>query len=77
MPAWMVGSVRAESDHMTVEMTMPKLKGSLSPGNEVSVLASRSARFDGCRQSSFIRSASSSTTSLKALAATPSLGVAD
>jgi hypothetical protein len=40
IPAWMVGSARAESDHMTIELTMPKTKGSLSPGNEVSVLAS-------------------------------------
>jgi hypothetical protein len=39
MPAWMVGSVRAESDHMTVEMTMPKTNGSLSPGNHESVVA--------------------------------------
>lgn len=40
MPAWMVGSVRAESDHMTLEMIMPKAKGALSPGNKESVLAS-------------------------------------
>jgi hypothetical protein len=40
MPAWMVGSVRAESDHMTVEMIMPKAKGALNPGNKESVLAS-------------------------------------
>ena len=39
MPAWMIGSVRAESSYMTVEVTVPKTKGSLSPGNEVSVLA--------------------------------------
>jgi hypothetical protein len=40
MPAWMVGSVRAESDHMTVEMMMPKAKGALDLGNKQSVLAS-------------------------------------
>jgi hypothetical protein len=41
MPAWMVGSVRAESGYMTVSMTMPKLKGALSPGNSESVVASQ------------------------------------
>jgi hypothetical protein len=39
MPAWIGGSVRAESDHMTVEMTMPKARGALNPGNGASVLA--------------------------------------
>jgi hypothetical protein len=40
MPAWMVGSVRAEADHMTVEITMPKPAGTPSPGNRETVLAS-------------------------------------
>jgi len=40
MPAWVAGSVRAESDHMTVEIKMPKTAGMLSPGNKESVLAS-------------------------------------
>jgi hypothetical protein len=40
MPAWMVGSVRAEADHMTVEITMPKPAGTPSPGNRETLLAS-------------------------------------
>jgi hypothetical protein len=41
IPAWIAGSVRADSDHMTVEMTMPKTKAALSPGNSESVVASQ------------------------------------
>jgi hypothetical protein len=40
MPAWVAGSVRADSDHMTVEIKMPKSAGMLSTGNKESVLAS-------------------------------------
>ncbi len=40
MPAWVVGSVRAESGYMTVSTTMPKVKGTPSPGNDVSAVAS-------------------------------------
>jgi hypothetical protein len=40
MPAWVAGSVRADSDHMTVEIKMPKTAGMPSPGNKESVLAS-------------------------------------
>ena len=40
IPAWIAGSVRAESDHMTVEMTMPKTTAAPSPGNKESVVAS-------------------------------------
>jgi hypothetical protein len=39
MPAWVMGSVRAESDHMTIEMIAPKPKGALSPGNKESAIA--------------------------------------
>ena len=41
MPAWLAGSVRAEPDHMSVEITMPKTAGALSPVNAESVLASQ------------------------------------
>ena len=40
MPAWVAGSVRADSDHMTVEIKMPKTAAMPSPGNKESVLAS-------------------------------------
>ena len=40
LPAWMAGDVRAESDHMLVEMTVPKAGGSSSANNSVSVIAS-------------------------------------
>ncbi len=40
MPTWVAGSVRADSDHMTVEIKMPKTAGMPSPGNKESVLAS-------------------------------------
>jgi hypothetical protein len=39
MPAWMAGSIRAESDRMVVEMAMPGA-GQQHPGNHASVLAS-------------------------------------
>ena len=39
VPAWAVGSVRAESDHMTVEITVPQVKGATSQGNRESALA--------------------------------------
>ena len=40
MPAWMTGSVRAESDHMTVEWKVPKGKDAATDGNHESVVAS-------------------------------------
>ncbi|MGA3057548.1 MAG: DUF3352 domain-containing protein [Candidatus Limnocylindrales bacterium] len=39
MPAWLAGAVRAESDRMVVEMTMPRT-GTASLGNHVSRIAS-------------------------------------
>jgi hypothetical protein len=39
MPAWLAGSIRAESDHMVVEMSMPGM-GSQPGGNHTSMLAS-------------------------------------
>jgi hypothetical protein len=39
VPAWAVGSVRAESDHMSVEITVPQVKGAASQGNRESALA--------------------------------------
>jgi hypothetical protein len=39
IPAWMAGSVRAESDHMLVEMTTPKMSGGSSMANSQSVIA--------------------------------------
>ncbi len=41
LPAWLAGSVRAESDHMSVEITMPKTAGAPSSANAESVLASQ------------------------------------
>ncbi len=41
LPAWDAGQVRAESDHLVVEMTLPSPAGAAAPGNHVSVLASR------------------------------------
>jgi hypothetical protein len=41
LPAWMAGAVRADSDHMTVEMTMPKPAGAVSNPNHESILASQ------------------------------------
>ena len=40
VPAWLVGSVRADSDHMTIQISMPKPAGTPSPSNSVSVVAS-------------------------------------
>jgi hypothetical protein len=41
LPAWVAGSVRAESDRLTVEIKTPKAPGAASPGNRESALASR------------------------------------
>jgi hypothetical protein len=41
VPAWVAGQVRAESDHMLVETTMPRPAISPSPGNHVSSLAAK------------------------------------
>jgi hypothetical protein len=41
VPAWVAGQVRAESDHMLVETTMPRPAISPAPGNHVSALASK------------------------------------
>ena len=40
LPAWIAGSVLAEADHMSVEITTPKPVGALSPGNRETALAS-------------------------------------
>jgi hypothetical protein len=40
VPAWTAGEVRAESDHLLVETTMPRPAISPTPGNHVSTLAS-------------------------------------
>ena len=39
IPAWVAGQVRAESDHLLVETTMPRPGISPAPGNHVSTLA--------------------------------------
>ncbi len=39
LPAWLVGSVRAESDRIDVEIKMPKINGLVSSGNKPSDLA--------------------------------------
>jgi hypothetical protein len=39
LPAWMAGSVRADSTRLTIEMQMPRTAGSFSSGNATSVLA--------------------------------------
>jgi hypothetical protein len=41
VPAWVAGQVRAESDHMVVETTMPRPAISPAPGNHVSSLAAK------------------------------------
>ncbi len=41
VPAWVAGQVRAESDHMVVETTMPRPAISPAPGNHVSSLAGK------------------------------------
>jgi hypothetical protein len=41
VPAWEASQVRAESDHMLVETTMPRPGISAAPGNHVSTLASK------------------------------------
>jgi hypothetical protein len=41
VPAWVAGQVRAESDHMVVETTMPRPAISAAPGNHVSSLAAK------------------------------------
>ena len=41
VPAWVAGQVRAESDHMLVETTMPRPAISPAPGNHVSSLAAK------------------------------------
>lgn len=41
IPAWVAGQVRAESDHMLVDVTMPRSAGAAATGNHVSTLASQ------------------------------------
>jgi hypothetical protein len=40
LPDWVAGSVRADSNRLTVEIKTPKAQGSAAPGNRESVLAS-------------------------------------
>ena len=40
VPAWMAGQVRAESDHLLIETTLPRSSSMPTPGNHASALAS-------------------------------------
>ena len=40
VPAWMAGQVRAESDHLLIETTLPRSSSMPKPGNHASALAS-------------------------------------
>ena len=40
VPAWMAGQVRAESDHLLMETTLPRSSSMPTPGNHASALAS-------------------------------------